>query len=443
MQKNNMPSLQPPWPEETIYASGGGTSLVFDKSALESLNIHEAALLDHFYRCTITPLFYVECLADLEKSIRSKSTPEQLVGSLAARTPEWNSAANVHHLNVLKGELSRAFDIRKVIFRPAVPGGELLQLGEQKGMIFRAAPEEEALSRWAQGDFLDIERQFAKRWRNDLNAIDFSAMIKKVMTAVGGNWRRPKSLEDAKQMADIIIDYMDPEWLIRFGLDLLRVPEATEFVVEDWINRRRPRVRDHLPYFTFMLSINLFFCLVLPTQLLRNVKPSHQIDLAYLYYLPFCAIFTSRDNFHVQIVPLFLSPDQTFVHGDELKADLKKLNDLYSALPDEVQRTGLGGFARHPPDDTAFFVTRMWDKYMPDWRTMPPPADVDDSKYDHKSIVEALKKLTESPDAVPHSETDIDKLSYVKLERNIRLRKGKWGKFSEETEKRIRDKSDK
>src|SRR5207245_2163499 len=161
----------------------------------------------------------------------------------------------------------------------------------------------------------------------------------------------------------------------RFGLDILRVPEATEFVVEDWIYRRRPAVREHLPYFTFMLSINLFFCLVLPTQLLRNVKPSHQIDLAYLYYLPFCAIFTSRDNFHVQIVPLFLSPSQTFVHGDELKVDLKKLNDLYSGLPDEVQRTGLGGFARHPPGDTAFFVTRMWDKYMPGWRTMPPPAD--------------------------------------------------------------------
>jgi hypothetical protein len=439
MQTTTVPSVEPPWPEENIYASGGGTSLVFDKSALESLNIHEAALLDHFYRCTITPLFYVECLADIEKSMRSKSTPEQLVGSLAIRTPEWNSAANVHHMNVLKGELSRSFDIRKVICRPAVPGGELLQLGDQKGMVFRPAPEEEALSRWAEGDFLNVERQFAKRWRNQLNAVDLSAMSKKVLASIGGNWRQPKSLEEAKRMADLIIDYMDSEWLIRFGLDLLGVPEATEFVIGDWTCRRRPQIREYLPYFTFMLSINLFFCLVLPTQLLRNVKPSHQIDLAYLYYLPFCAIFTSRDNFHVQIVPLFLSSEQTFVHGDELKADLKNLNELYSALPDELRRTGLNGFARCPPDDATFLVTRMWDKYMPGWRTTPPPENVDDPNYDHKSIVGALKELTESPDVVPHSETDIDKLSYVKLERKIRLRKGKWGKFSEETEARIRN----
>ena len=62
-------------------------------------------------------------------------------------------------------------------------------------------------------------------------------------------------------------------------------------------------------------------------ELLRKVKPSDQIDLAYLYYLPFCAVFSSRDNFHVQVAPLFLRPTQQFVHGDALKADLKKLNE--------------------------------------------------------------------------------------------------------------------
>jgi hypothetical protein len=44
--------------------------------------------MDNFYMSTITPLFFVECLADLEKQIRSGSTPEQLVGSLSDRTPD-------------------------------------------------------------------------------------------------------------------------------------------------------------------------------------------------------------------------------------------------------------------------------------------------------------------------------------------------------------------
>src|SRR5438128_2344469 len=145
---------------------------------------------------------------------------------------------------------------------------------------------------------------------------------------------------------------MDPEWLLRFGLDLLGVPEAADWVITDWIERRRPSLRDHLPYFVFLLTVNLFFCLVLPTRLLRNVKPSHQIDLAYLYYLPFCSVFTSKDNFHAQIVPLFLDPTQTFVNGVELKDDLKRLDEHYSDLSVEEFNQGLNHFARHPPMDT-------------------------------------------------------------------------------------------
>jgi hypothetical protein len=136
-----------------------------------------------------------------------------------------------------------------------------------------------------------------------------------------------------------------PEWLFRFGLNLLGVSEAADWVIEDWTNRRRPPLRDHVPYFIFMLTINIFFCLVLPTQLLRNVKASHHVDLAYLYYLPFCSVFTSKDNFHAQIVPLFLGPMQTFVNGIDFKEDLKKLNAYYSALPQDVLKTGLLNFA--------------------------------------------------------------------------------------------------
>ena len=65
----------------------------------------------NFYLSTITPLFFVECLADLEKAIRSRSTPELLVGSLADRTPESQSYPNVHHTTLLNAELSRQFDL--------------------------------------------------------------------------------------------------------------------------------------------------------------------------------------------------------------------------------------------------------------------------------------------------------------------------------------------
>ena len=87
---------------------------LIDKSSLESLNLDEAVLLDNFYSSVITPVFFVECLADLEKNMRSsKSTPEQLVGSLADRTPECGCRVTVHHLDALRAELCGRFDGRK------------------------------------------------------------------------------------------------------------------------------------------------------------------------------------------------------------------------------------------------------------------------------------------------------------------------------------------
>ena len=418
-----------------------GPSLIFDKSSLESFNLDEAVLMDNFYMSTMTPLFFVECLADLEKTIRSKSTPEQLVGSLADRTPESQSYPNVHHTTILKAELSRQFELSKVYGRVMLAGGEPVQLGDKKGFVFRQSPEAEALDRWTKRQFVEVERNIAKEWRRSLERVDFDAMVKGVMSELG-HWRKPQTLEDAKQIADIIIDNMDPEWLLRFGLNLLGVPEATDWVVGDWIARRRPPLREHAPYFIFILTINIFFCLVLPTQLLRNVKASHHVDLAYLYYLPFCSVFTSKDNFHAQIVPLFLGPMQTFVNGTDFKEDLKKLNAYYSALPEDVLKTGLINFAAFPPDDRDFFVTRMWDIYLPPWRDIRSRPKRERDPEEEKRVLEEVRQLSESPDLQSHDERDIDKVNYVKLERRVHTRKGKWLRFSEEQIQRMHERGE-
>ncbi len=418
-----------------------GPFLIFDKSSLESLNLDEAVFLDNFYMSNITPLFFVECLADLEKAIRSKSTPEQLVGSLADRTPESQSYSNVHHMNLLKGELSRQFDLTTVRGRVALAGGKPVQLGDKKGMIFERSKEQEAFSRWVKREFLDIERTIAKEWRKALTAIDLDGMVKTVMAELG-HWRKPKSLADAKQIADTIIDSMDPEWLLRFGLDLLGVPESSDWVINDWNARRRPPLRDYVPYFIFMLTINIFFCVVLPTQLLSKVKPSHKVDLAYLYYLPFCSVFTSKDNFHAQIVPLFLSTGQMFVNGIDLKEDLTKLVAHYSALPENVLKSGLNHFAGYPPEDPTFLTTQLWDKYLPGWRTSKQRPQTEHDPESEKKLVEELNQMTDSPELTAHDERDIDKLSYVTIRRSVRPRKGKWLRFSEEQIQRMRDRGE-
>lgn len=415
-----------------------GPILIFDKSSLESLNLDEAVLLDNFYLSNITPLFFVECLADLEKEIKSRSTPEQLVGSLALRTPEAQVCANVHHHQILGGELSRHFDLSTVYERPLIAGGKPIQLGDQRGMFYKRSPEVEALERWGHHQFLEVERQFAKNWRQALLRLDHDTLVRTVMDFLGP-WRAPRSLSDARQLTDVIVDNIDPARLLMFGMDLLGFADARKWVMDDWVAKRRPALRSYAPYFVHIMSINIFFCLVIPTQLLSNVKESHQIDLAYLYYLPFCSVFTSKDRFHKQVAPLFITQHQTFVEGHELKEDLRKLDAFYSQQPPEVLEKGLFHYALEPPEDTGFLITRLWDKYLPSWRQKDPDRpDLDDPKV-QADIMEKLKGFDENaPEAQSHNEDNLDNLDFVTISRHVRATKGKWRIFSKETEEKMR-----
>jgi hypothetical protein len=71
-----------------------GPLTLFDKSALQSFSLDEAVWFDNFYATIISPLFFVETLADLSKEVEQGRTPEQVVGTIAAKTPETGSIVN-------------------------------------------------------------------------------------------------------------------------------------------------------------------------------------------------------------------------------------------------------------------------------------------------------------------------------------------------------------
>jgi hypothetical protein len=149
------------------------------------LNLDEATLLDNFYRSNITPVFFVECLADLEKAIKSRTTPEQLVGSLAMRTPDAQSCAHAHHRRILGQELSGHLDLSQVFERPMVPHGEPVQLGDKRGIVFHRSPEEEALERWTRGEFLEVERSHAQIWLRAIMRINHGDLVKTITAGIG------------------------------------------------------------------------------------------------------------------------------------------------------------------------------------------------------------------------------------------------------------------
>jgi len=410
-----------------------GPIIIFDKSVLESLNPDEAHWLDNFFLSNITPLFFIETLADLEKELRTGRTPEQVVGNLAYKTPDMSSKPNVHHTSLLAAELFGGHKIDMSYGRPIVSGGQALELGGKTGVIFQPSPEEEAFSRWQKYEFLDLERLYAKTWRRGLSNIDLAENYKDFQSFFPLG--KPKTLADVKKFVDFHIDGPDQRAVLVFGLSLLGVPpKSQEKTVSRWNKSEKPSIREFAPYFTHVFSVDLFFYLAIASDLIGRGRPSHKIDIAYLYYLPFCMVFTSNDKLHGNIVPIFLRDNQTFILGSDLKADLARLDAHYDAFPDEVKKRGVMSFAHYPPHDDKFLVTKLWDKHMAKhWRKQETkPAPKPDSEASKKIMEEMRKFREEGTPMADGSRLSSDKADQMIIERKVLGRKGKWTRFPPE-----------
>ena len=416
-----------------------GPSLIFDKSALQALNPDEAMWLDNFYMCNITPLFFVETLADLEKEVRAGKTPEQAVGHIAYKSPE-SACVNAHHENLLYGELTGQ-GVVEMSGRPIISGGRAVKLGNETGIIFEEPPEVEAFHRWQDHKFLEIERNIAKKWRVGLKTTNSEESIKlfQQFLSVFGT---PKSLDELKQFVDRMLNDRHPEQTLKFGLSLIGVlPEAQQQVIQRWENTGRKPIKEFAPYMMHTISVDLFFYFGTAANLFSGFRHSqtHKVDIAYLYYLPFCKIFVSSDKIHKGIASYFLRPDQTFISGEDFKADLAKLDQHFAAFPEEVKNRGIVTFAFIPPDDKSFLTTQMWDKYMSSkWRDMKTRKFDGTDKVNpevEKAILEKIKKFVKESKTIDSSELpDSDEVQSMAVGHKMSARKGKWKRFPTEVE---------
>lgn len=415
-----------------------GPALIFDKSFLQALNPDEAMWLENFYSCNITPLFFVETLADLEKDVREGKTSEEAVGSIAYKTPDM-ATVNIPYKDLIAGELLYGQKV-EMSGRPIVSEGRTVELGGKTGMFFQETPEMTASRRWEKKQFLEIERNSAKAWREELKVMgeEQPANYEKLFDAIG----IPKTFLDLKEKVDFFISKVNDEKSIRAWMSIMILTEkAQDLIIERWKAQGARPIKDFAPYFSYVITIDLFFSMGTAAGLFSAFRhpQTHKVDIAYLYYLPFCKVFTSSDKIHISLAPIFMSPEQTFLDGATFKLDLAKLDAHYSLLPEETKNQGVITFGACPPDDLFYITTQMWDKYMPKtWRELQDKVrkfdgtDEIDLDLEKEITQEMMRFAKESKpiDGKIHS----DKLDSILTRHKVSMRKGKWRKFPSEVE---------
>lgn len=398
---------------------------LFDKSFLQSLNLDEAVWFDQFFMANISPLFYIETLADLDKETSRGKTAEQVVGNIAEKAPQLHGVPNIFHRELLLTNLM-GYPV-SMSNRPIVPGGRPVKLEGKKGVNIDISPEAKAFNRLQHGEYQDLEREFAKTWRAHTKAMTFenSAVYAK---KIGIDLSSCKNMNDAFLAASQIVTKTDkPYDLIEFIVNAVGIPFAYQ---QQFIERYQvsgfPSLVRYAPYAAHAIKVEVFFHICVSRSFISADRPSNKIDIAYLHYLPFCHVFISGDKLHRSTANLFVRKNQKFVWGPDLKKDLSRLNEHYMALPQETKDKGIISFASKPPVEGDYLTAELWDFLTPRWRNSRENiAPVSDESND--KILKRIKGLMEPPTLPPEEMPDpTEEVECLSIQSSIRRKRGSW-----------------
>lgn len=319
-------------------------TLIFDKSVLQLLSYSECLELSHRYFFVTTPILLMEVVNNKlkyrENDKQSKIT-NALISKLNAHR-HLGSFLTHSHLELLYTELSTGHKVpmEGKVVRPDIQITANSEFG--RGMHLDLSNESSIFHRWRHSGLNDFEQEISQRC---IDSLDFQE----------GDWEEHKEKHGFPEFPQIDAEYLET------GLSELKMV-ITNFceredaegklenlrlilnstlsdegirttIINRWLDEGMPHLRDFSPYAYHCLQVFVAFYIAVENNLRiskskskqrrkkgkNKVEFSNLMDVLYLLYLPFCQTFTSNDDFLCKFATIFISPEQNFISGDELK----------------------------------------------------------------------------------------------------------------------------
>ena len=357
-----------------------GLIILLDKSTFNCLNYDEMSVFNRFYFFNITPILIVEVLGDLTKTYKSGGSSAERVKHFANKLYQADSGINMNCYPLIHGSL--AGNQPPMMGSIVVDGGkDVTDKDGKKGVYLDMPAEEMALDRWRSGKFLEAEELLSERWRKLTRNIDISKLQKI-------KWSLPDKIVNSRDIKEIMQTLNEVMAAPEYQADLLKLM-LEEFQINQqfasavflrWEREQIKNLNTFAPYAFYCLKAFMLFCIALSKNLIGE-KPTNRIDLEYLYYLPFCMVFSSGDKVHNLLAPPLLREDQTFVDGALLKSDLisifQQWNNLTESQKEEWNRSN-----RHRPPVNSYTFS-LWKKHMRMDDNPKPKSAIDSSTQDN------------------------------------------------------------
>jgi hypothetical protein len=341
-----------------------GPLLIFDKSFLQMLNPEEVFELRLHFKFVGTPLLIREIIADLKKEPSPERIPRTVVKTLALKmeTAHGVQPANFRKLalaNLCAHSVSMIGQVPVDVSRPNVHVTK-----DGRGTIYDSVPEQGMWRRWAAEDFSTDDEATASAWRAGLEKVD--------LRAVGDNWKgfamaHFGSAKNQPQLIDAVDGMFNnpnratQRELIALTLAFLRAPVAVSRVAFGLHSIGEiSTLKEYAPFAASVTKLYLAFIGGLARGFI-GPRPSHFIDLQYLFYAPFCMVFVSADKFH-RTMWTATSGTNSFVWGPDLKTELATRVALRKKMKLEEQTVKAKG--THAMEGAGSIIDEQWKKYM-------------------------------------------------------------------------------
>jgi len=354
-----------------------GPSILFDKSAIQSLGQEPLHEVSQYFYTVVPPVLLMETLADLSLKPEDLDVARRKVSGIAKKVFPIDSIANADYYSMcVHNLLGEHVPMDR---KPAIIGAKPVTTKDgTKGLIIDIQPENEAVLRWRSGQFSEDDMSFALQWRESANGSNLEAMKQSLP-------KPPIKMRTAEQVAgftDLLLAQTElQEPLLRWFLGLMQCDQGIcDRVLVRWKWDIAQSLVSFAPYAYHCLRVQLLYY----TGMMQGVfgtRSTNIVDLEYLYYTPFTFVFCSGDNLHRQLAPLILQDDQSFVDRQNMQNALNEMVEARRKAP-----------LAEPGENS--LIRQLWLKH---WKK-PPPQSVRRaiSEEESKQIMESMKPIIET-----------------------------------------------
>ncbi len=303
-----------------------GPTLLLDKSAFQQLASAEMHRVVNYFQWNIVDILLKEVLCDFFKETKTASSRNE-ASILADKVSPFNSVENVNYIELCLANLyghEVVMDGRPIIAPTRI---NTLEDGQRIALIDRSAFSE-MIHRWQRGEFNTQDRTSANIWQY----IKDSSKADACFQFLQANHIIIPTSTSIDELRIVVDELLGNPKMQHVFLDMFLSYQDINHTIKQNIKKRLKQCPYSLPkvapYAFYCLRVFVLFLGAYRFDLLPKKKADDQIDLEYLFYLPFCHVFSSDDKFHRTLAPPLMRNNQHFLLGKDLKKGIQEIDSL-------------------------------------------------------------------------------------------------------------------